>query len=279
MQTEVMSLTISAFLAAAASAQTYVTESTERVVHLANAPTSKGFQEMATALRVVAQISKVTIDSEHNSFNLRGNRSDLAMADWMIHMMDKPAGWQPSNQEVWNPATREYRVAADRNPVARVYYLANTTSARDLQEIITVLRSVANIQKIFSYTPATVVVYRGSVEEVELGEWLIRKLDLPVTAHASAQGVEALQQESPVDVFRLSAPQRDGSEDLVRVFYLNPTVSAQVINEMTSAMHKRGGIMRVFSHTAPPAIAVRGNPTELARAKRIIEEMETAAAR
>ena len=34
----------------------------------------------------------------------------VAMAEWMIHMMDRPPGWRPSYQEIWNPATREYRV-------------------------------------------------------------------------------------------------------------------------------------------------------------------------
>ena len=148
-----------------------------------------------------------------------------------------------------------------------------------LQEIITVVRTVADIQKIFSYTPARVLAFRGSADEVELSDWLIRKLDLPVTAHARAQGVEALRQESAADLYRLPAPQRDGSEDLVRVFYLSPTVSLSGINEMITTMHKRGGIQKVFGHTAPPALAVRGNPNQLARAERIIEETETAAAR
>jgi len=65
----------------------------------------------------------------------------------------------------------------------------------------------------------------------------------------------------------------------VRVFYLSPTVSLPGINEMIIAMHKRGGIQKVFCHTAPPALAVRGNPAQLARAERIIEETEATAAR
>ena len=90
---------------------------------------------------------------------------------------------------------------------------------------------------------------------------------------------EALRQESSADLYRLPAPQRDGSEDLVRVFYLSPTVSLPGINEMITAMRKRGGIMKVFCYTAPPALAVRGNLAQLAQAERIIEETETAAAR
>jgi len=279
MQTKITTVAIAAFLAATVSAQTPVTESAERVVQLTNTPTRQGFQEMATVLRTVAQISNLTTDSEHNSFDLHGTPGDLAMAEWMIHMMDRSASWQPSNQEMWNPAMREYRAPAGREPVARVYYLTNTTSPRGLQEIITVLRTVADIQKIFSYTPARVLAYRGSADEVELADWLIRKLDLPVTAHARAQGVEALRQESSADLYRLPAPQRDGSEDLVRVFYLSPTVSLPGINEMITAMRKRGGIMKVFCYTAPLALAVRGNLAQLAQAERIIEEAETAAAR
>src|SRR5215472_15875711 len=116
---------------------------------------------------------------------------------WMIQMMDRPAGWRPSDQEIWNPATREYRAPASRDPVARVYYLTNTTSFQDLQEIIVLLRTVADIQKIFSYTPARVVAFRGSADDVELAEWLIHKLDLSASAQAPAiaKGAEALRQE------------------------------------------------------------------------------------
>src|SRR6266849_1515752 len=143
MQAKIITVAIAAFLAATVSAQTPVTESADRVVHLTTTPTPRDFQEMATALRTVAQIRDLTVDSEHNSFILHGTPSDLAMAEWLVRMMDKPANWQPSEQEAWNPSTREYRLSAGRVPVVRVYYLINTTSTLGLQEIITVLRTVA----------------------------------------------------------------------------------------------------------------------------------------
>jgi hypothetical protein len=130
---------------------------------------------------------------------------------------------------------------------------------------------VADVHKIFCYDPASVVAFRGSADSVELAEWLIRKLDLP----SGAQVVK----ESGANLYRLTARQRDGSEDLVRVFYLNPGVSPPGIQEMITAMRKRASIQRVFSHTTPPAIAARGNAAQLAEAQRIIEGMETAGAR
>src|SRR5713101_1577815 len=192
MHIKITTAAIAVLLVRTGSAQAPVAESAERVVHLITTPRSRDFQEMATALRTVAQIRDLTVDSEHNSFILNGTPGDLAMAEWLVHMMDKPSNWQPSEQEVWNPSTREYRLSAGRVPVARVYYLINTTSTLGLQEIITVLRTVADIQEIFSYTPARVLAFRGSADEVELSDWLIRKLDLPVTAHARAQEREVL---------------------------------------------------------------------------------------
>jgi len=262
-------------LAIAVSAQTPPTESTERVVQLVHTPTSRGFEQMATVLRAVAQLLTLTIDSEHNSFVLDGTPDDLAMAEWLIHMMDKPAGWRPSDQEIWNPATREFRATAGREPVVRVCYLSHTQAPLGSQELITLVRTVADVHKIFCYDPASVVAFRGSADSVELAEWLIRKLDLP----SSAQAVEASGQESGANLYRLTARQRDGSEDLVRVFYLNPGVSPPGIQEMITAMRKRASIQRVFSHTTPPAIAARGNAAQLAEAQRIIEGMETAGAR
>lgn len=112
---------------------------------------------MATSIRVIAKIPNLTIDGAHNSFVLHGTPGDLAVAEWAIHMVDRPAGWRPTDQEIWNPATREYRTPDERIPIARVYYLANPTSPRDSQEIITLIRTVADIQKIFCYSPAGIV--------------------------------------------------------------------------------------------------------------------------
>jgi hypothetical protein len=275
MQIKTTAAAIAALLATTISAQTPVTESAERVVRLTNTPTAQGFQQMATSIRVIAQIPNLTIDSAHNSFVLHGTPGDLAMAEWMIHVMDKPAGWRPSDQEIWNPATREYRAADERNPIARIYYLTSTKSPVDVQEIITLIRTVADIQKIFCYSPTGIVAVRGPADLVELGEWLIRKLDLP----ASPQATAAVPQESGANLYRLAAPQRNGSEDLVRVFYLRPGVSVNGVQEMMGAMRKDAHIQKVFCHTAQPAIAVRGNSAQLAQAQRIIEEAEAPAAR
>src|SRR2546425_13299655 len=103
MHIKIRTAAIAVLLARAVSAQ--ATERAERVVHLTTTPTRRDFQEMATALRTVAQIRDLTVDSGHNSFVLHGTPSDLAMAEWLVHMMDRPAGWQPSDQETWNPAT------------------------------------------------------------------------------------------------------------------------------------------------------------------------------
>jgi len=105
---------------------------------------------------------------------------------------------------------------------------------------------------------------------------LIRKLDLPAKAplSSSAQAKEPGRPDANANLYRLAAQQRDGSEDLARVFYVSPAVSVRGIQEMITAMRKDARIQKVFSHTAPSAIAVRGNPAQLAQVERIIEEKE-----
>jgi hypothetical protein len=70
------------------------------------------------------------------------------------------------------------------------------------------VRTVAEIQKIFSYTPSRVVAFRGATDSVDLADWLIRKLDLPAKApqSTSAQAKESGRPDTNVNLYRLAAP-------------------------------------------------------------------------
>src|SRR5665213_3159321 len=113
----------------------------ERTLTIVNVPSNQAVQEIATVLRTVTNIPKLVIDPGGHAFNVDARPAYLDAAEWLIHQMDRPAGWQPSEQELLNPSTREYRLPpSEPAPVIRVYYLPQTVSQRDMQETLTVLR-------------------------------------------------------------------------------------------------------------------------------------------
>jgi len=134
------------------------------------------------------------------------------------------------------------------------------------------IRTVADIER-YCYSLARVLAYRGSAELVDLADWLLRKLEVPAAypVDTNAKSREETNRDSAADLYRLAAPQRDGSDDIVRIFSLSPAAS---LPEMIVAMHEDAHIQKVGWRMAPPALVLRGSPAQLAGAERMIEEKE-----
>jgi general secretion pathway protein D len=63
--------------------------------------------------------------------------------------------------------------------VMRVFYLTNVTTPQELQEIVTAVRSVCDLQKLFVYNAQNAIVARGEADKIALAEKIIHDLDKP----------------------------------------------------------------------------------------------------
>jgi general secretion pathway protein D len=63
--------------------------------------------------------------------------------------------------------------------VAKVFYLKNVTSVQEFQEVVTAIRSVTDIRRMFTYNAQNAVVARGTVDQINLAEKLFHDLDKP----------------------------------------------------------------------------------------------------
>jgi general secretion pathway protein D len=63
--------------------------------------------------------------------------------------------------------------------VVRVFYLSNLTTPQELQEVSTVVRTVADIKKVFTYAAMNALIVRGTPDQVLLTEKLVNDLDKP----------------------------------------------------------------------------------------------------
>lgn len=73
------------------------------------------------------------------------------------------------------PKRRDYE-----DMVVKVFYLKNVTKVQEIQEIITAVRAVTDIRRMFSYNTQNAILVRGTRDQVALAEKLIRDLDKPV---------------------------------------------------------------------------------------------------
>ena len=88
----------------------------------------------------------------------------------------------------WKPISGNAIFVTQDNPtkrrefedwVVKVFYLNNTLTAQELQEIVTAIRTVAEIQKIFVYNAQNAIMVRAEADKVALAEKLVADLDKP----------------------------------------------------------------------------------------------------
>jgi general secretion pathway protein D len=63
--------------------------------------------------------------------------------------------------------------------VMKVFYLTNVNGPQELQEIVTAVRSVADIQRLFVYNSQNAIIARGEADRIALAEKIIADLDKP----------------------------------------------------------------------------------------------------
>lgn len=126
-----------------------------------------------------------------------------------------------------------------------VYQLANIRTPQSTQEILTALREVAQMRKIFGVYAPRLVAFRGTSGAVAQADWLTRQLD--IAAYNPPAG------------------------DAMQVFYLANLFAGKDLVDIVTAVRKGAGIRYAFySSFAPQSISVRGTPSQLAAAAQII---------
>ncbi|HXJ39724.1 MAG TPA: hypothetical protein VNH18_10630 [Bryobacteraceae bacterium] len=228
----------------------------DRTVRISNPPNEQGFQQLATVVRTVGQIRNVAVDPSKATFTFEGDPGELATCEWLLRSMDKPRGWTPSVQDVSNPASREFRPASGGDDLIRIWYLRSAGSPRDVQEILTILRTVADVRMVMNFGPELGLALRGNAATMDMADWLLSKIDVSAG-------------EGPGEVYiGKGAP-----EDMAQVLYLNPARTPQELQNLIGTVRTTGHVNKVFSRTSPPMIAVRGTPAVLATTRQTVASL------
>jgi hypothetical protein len=220
-----------------------------------NKPTTQGLQEIATILRTVGSIQQLSVDPAAVTVTVTATSDELAMSGWIVHALDQPAP----------PATTapplRYLVAGKSDDVIRVFHLTHvsTASPQQIQEVLSTIRVVGDIQKVFNDTALEDLVVRGSANEIAFAEYLIGSLDVE-------RGSVTTSQE-----FDLQAPYRNWR--VARVFYLKKMTTAQQMREILTVLRTVFGVQKVFTTTAQNAVVVRCDTDTMALVEKEIAEL------
>ena len=111
------------------------------------------------------------------SIDLNGTTLEEAL-DYLAvvtHSFWKPLGANTIFITQENPTKRrEYE-----DQVVKVFYLSNITSPQELQEVITTLRQVIEVNKLFNYSSQNAIIVRAEPARMALVEKIIADLDKP----------------------------------------------------------------------------------------------------
>jgi hypothetical protein len=239
-----------------------------RTFHLDHIATPTGLQELATVLRTVADIRHLSLETPGASLSLSGTAAELEPAEWLIRELDRPAVMAASEQQIRDTAVHEYRAPGNKDELYRVFYLTNTPTVQGVQEMLTVLRTVAHVQKIFNMTAQHALALRGSTREMGGIAWLIGELDQP--AAAATTGTHEFRDAG-------------GDDNVMRVFYPAHHRTPKSLQETLGALRTAIPTQRVYVDTGRVdagrgAVILGGTAAQVEQATRLIEERDQALA-
>ena len=224
-------------------------DDTVRMFFLSHVSTSQQLQEVVTNLRAIIDIKRLFIYDTLHAVAMRGTGSQIAMATWLVNQLDQAVG-------VPSPAPNDYALSGD--DVTHVFNLSNPRVPMETQEMVTLIRSVADVQRIFTYNARKTIVVRTSPDHMALTAWLVKQLDRPAS--------------TPSVTVQYTLPR--GPDNIVGVFYL-PNPSRERLNKAATQVRTTARVQRLFTYGTLGALAVRGTLEQLATAEKVIEEIRT----
>jgi len=221
-----------------------------QVFRLTQNENQQELEEMARVLRGTGNIPQVSIDDLKETVAVEGTAGEIATADWLVHQLDLPANGQFSG-------VHEYRVPGGTDDVVRVFYVSNAAKPQELQEIAVVLRSVADIRRLYVYNALKAVAVRGTSQQMSLAAWMVDQLDRPADAAAPAP-----------HEYKLSG------DDVARVFEMTYPETPQQLQEIVTLIRSVGDIQRLFVYVARRAVVLRATAERVALAAWLVNELD-----
>lgn len=224
-----------------------------RILYFSHPPASPSFQDIVNSVRTIPQMTKVFPNLSQSAIVMRGTNSEVAMAEWLFHQLDVPAGLRPAQ----NPAAHQYASPSVANDQVQVLFLAHLWSVQSMQQITNTLRVIPQLTKVFPCNATGVVSVRGPTASVALATWLFSQLDQAPAASAPAP------QE-----FQMPG----GADDVTQMFYLTPAPTAEALMSIVTALRATPRLI-VFPDELWNAVTLRGTATQIAAADSLIKQM------
>jgi hypothetical protein len=145
-----------------------------RIYHVANANSEQSFQEIATLVRFVGDIRRVFTYSSARSLLVRSDAHAADLSAWLLTQVDVPATVAAKSSGAY-----QYDTPYDRDNLIRVFYLPQTATIQDFQQIATKIRTTTKIRRAFTYNQPRAIALRGTFDQLGQAEQMIKEIQTP----------------------------------------------------------------------------------------------------
>ena len=218
----------------------------DRVFYLIHTSTVQQFQEVATTIRTITDIQQISTDVDQKSMTVHATAAQIAMAEWLFNELDSPVA-QPA-------VPHEYRAPNSSDDLVRVFYVISAATVQDFQEIATLVRTISDIRRVFTYNGRNALVVRGTDAQIVLAEWLLKELE----------------PEAP----STRRYQMAGNDDVVEVLRLPRIATVQNFQKAATQIREATQIKKVFTYNTLRAAAFRGTADQIATAERMAAQLD-----
>jgi hypothetical protein len=136
-----------------------------RIFFLAQDKTVQAVQEVLNATRTITDIQKLFPYTSTAAIAARGRSGQIALAEWLVGMLDRPAVESASASSFTAPDS----YPPDSNMV-RVFYLPRSSTTDELAATLNAMRRATGIQKLFPCNSPRAIAVRGTTEQVAQAE-------------------------------------------------------------------------------------------------------------
>jgi len=222
----------------------------DRTFYLTHTDTPQQLMEVGTTIRTITDIQQLSAGQAQKSVTVHASPGQIAMAEWLFNELDSPAA-EPS-------VPHEYRAPGSTDDVVRVFYVTTAATIQDFQEVSTLVRTISDTRRVFTYNGRKALVIRGTDAQIGLAEWLLKELEpeAPSSTHE----------------YRMAGPSGN-NDDVVGVLRLPQAASVQDFQKAVTGIRAATQIKRIFTYNSPRAFAVRGTADQIALAERMTAQL------
>lgn len=234
-----------------AMASVAVCQDANRVFQFHHIETARDLNEFATTVRTISDNPQVSVDTAQKSASVSGNPNQIAIAEWLFLQLDSASA----------DSTQEFKVSPDGSDIVRIFYLKNTATVQQFQEIATTVRLITETRRVYTCNTPRALVVRGTADQIAATAFLTAELDQPADAKRADSRTYQM-----IDT-------GNHGETAVRVFYLPYAATVQQFQEVGTVIRTVGEIRRVFTYNAPRALVVRGTADQVAMVDWTVHEL------